>query len=99
MSISTLRVPSPLSVPGYNLVGGLAFTGVDGHPRRAEQADLDNWDPRAGFAYRIAERTVLRGGFGIFHNPLISPDRDITQGFSSRHFQPRSTSGRRHPDV
>ncbi len=75
--------PSPLSVPGYNLVGGLAFTGVDGHPRRAELADLNNWDPRAGLAYRIAERTVLRAGFGMFHNPLISPDRDITQGFSS----------------
>ena len=75
--------PSSLSVPGYNLVGGLAFTGVDGHPRRAEQADLDNWDPRLGFAYRVAETTVLRGGFGMFHNPLISPDRDITQGFSS----------------
>ena len=66
--------PSPLSVPGYNLVGGLAFTGVDGHPRRAELADLNHRDPRAGLAYRIAERTVLRAGFGMFHNPLISPE-------------------------
>ena len=31
--------PSPLSVPGYNLVGGLAFAGVNGQSRRAEQAD------------------------------------------------------------
>ncbi len=74
--------PSPLVVPGYNLVGGINFTGVDGNPRRAEQADWNNWDPRAGLAYRIANNTVIRAGFGIFHNPLISPDRDITQGFS-----------------
>jgi len=74
--------PSPLSVPGYNLIGGVDFTGVDGHPRRAEQADWNNWDPRAGLAYRIGNRTVLRAGFGIFHNPLLSSDRDTTLGFS-----------------
>ncbi|MEO8591711.1 MAG: TonB-dependent receptor [Candidatus Solibacter sp.] len=74
--------PSPLKVPGYNLVGGLAFTGVNGNPRRAEQADHNNWDPRAGLAWRIGNATVVRSGFGIFHNPLISPDRDVSQGFS-----------------
>jgi Carboxypeptidase regulatory-like domain len=74
--------PSPLSVPGYNLVGGLAFAGVNGQSRRAEQADWDNWDPRVGLAYRIGDKTVLRAGFGIFHNPLVSPDRDLSQGFS-----------------
>jgi hypothetical protein len=73
---------SPLSVPGYNLVGGLAFTGVSGHSRRVEQADHNNWDPRAGLAYRIGNKTVLRAGFGMFHNPLLSTDRDQTQGFS-----------------
>ena len=74
--------PSPLKAPGYNLVGGLAFTGASGQPSRAEQADLNNWDPRAGLAYRIDNNTVLRAGFGIFHNPLLSTDRDTTQGFS-----------------
>ena len=74
--------PSPLKVPGYNLVGGLVFTGVNGISRRVEQADHNNWDPRAGLAYRIGNKTVLRAGFGIFHNPLLSTDRDTTQGFS-----------------
>jgi hypothetical protein len=73
---------SPLKVPGYNLVGGLGFTGVNGQSRRAEQADWNNWDPRAGLVYRIDDKTAVRAGFGIFHNPLISPDRDITNGFS-----------------
>jgi Carboxypeptidase regulatory-like domain/TonB dependent receptor-like, beta-barrel len=74
--------PSPLKVPGYNLVGGLAFTGVNGNSRRVERADRNNWDPRAGLAWRIGDATVLRAGFGIFHNPLLSTDRDTTQGFS-----------------
>ena len=74
--------PSPLRVPGYNLTGGLQFRGVDGRSRRVERADRNNWNPRIGIAYRIGDRTVLRAGFGIFHNPLLSTDRDITQGFS-----------------
>jgi hypothetical protein len=73
---------SPLKVPGYNLVGGLAFTGVNGNSRRVEAADHNNWDPRAGLAYRIGDKTVVRAGFGMFHNPLLSTDRDTTQGFS-----------------
>lgn len=28
-----------------------------------------NWAPRFGFAYRISDKTVLRGGFGIYYNP------------------------------
>jgi hypothetical protein len=27
--------------------------------------DTDNWAPRFGFAYRIGEKTVIRGGYGI----------------------------------
>ncbi len=74
--------PSPLVVPGYSLRGGLAFPGVNGNSRRVERADYNNWDPRAGIVYRVARNTVLRAGFGIFHNPLLSTDRDTTQGFS-----------------
>jgi hypothetical protein len=29
--------------------------------------DHSDWGPRAGFAYQIAPKTVLRGGFGIFY--------------------------------
>jgi len=29
----------------------------------------NNWAPRLGFAYRINEKTVFRGGAGIYYNP------------------------------
>jgi hypothetical protein len=29
----------------------------------------NDWAPRFGFAYRLTEKTVVRGGFGIYYNP------------------------------
>ena len=61
-----LNAPSPLKVPGFdNLKGGLAFATKD------KRAPYDNnyagWGPRFGFAYRLKNTTVLRGGYGIFY--------------------------------
>ncbi len=33
-------------------------------------SDLNNVQPRLGFAYSLTPRTVLRGGFGVFHAPM-----------------------------
>jgi hypothetical protein len=63
-------IPSPLAQPtGLPLVGGLQFRGVDGAPRSRYQTDANNFGPRFGFAYSVTEKTVLRGGFGIFYGP------------------------------
>jgi hypothetical protein len=32
----------------------------------------NGWQPRAGFAYAPTQRTVVRGGFGLFSGPLVS---------------------------
>src|SRR5437773_12076224 len=35
-------------------------------------ADLNNWQPRAGFAYAFNKHGVIRGGFGIYNDRLVS---------------------------
>jgi hypothetical protein len=63
---------SPLagSVPGYpNLQGGLRFVGIDAD--RQFDLDRNNFGPRAGLAYSLNSKTVLRSGYGIFYLPYV----------------------------
>jgi hypothetical protein len=62
--------PSPLQVPGLNLRGGLAFPGVGGLPRGAFDRDRNNVAPRFGFALSLTDKTVVRGGYGVFFAPI-----------------------------
>lgn len=64
-------VPSPLNnTPGFsNLTGGVRFVGVGGNPRRQYDGDYNNIAPRAGLAYQINPKTVLRAGFGQLFGP------------------------------
>jgi Carboxypeptidase regulatory-like domain/TonB dependent receptor len=52
-----------------NLRGGLLFAGVGGQPDAAFNQDRNNIQPRVGFAYRLDEKTVLRGGYGLYYFP------------------------------
>jgi hypothetical protein len=52
-----------------NLRGGLLFTGVNGQPEAAFDNDYNNIQPRIGAAYRLFEKTVIRGGYGLFYFP------------------------------
>jgi len=65
-----LDSPSPLNVPGFSgFKGGVGFVGTNGAGRRTQQAQYLHLDPRLGIAYQINDRTVVRGGFGIFFEP------------------------------
>jgi len=33
-------------------------------------SDTNNWSPRVGLAYRLTDRTVMRGGYGIYYTQL-----------------------------
>jgi hypothetical protein len=62
---------SPIQIPGYNLKGGLLFTGVGGQARGAFNSDLRDWQPRAGLAYHMfsAHPLVFRAGVGRYFLP------------------------------
>ena len=58
--------PSP-AVPWITTVkGGVQFAAVNGNPKYPYQWDKNNLQPRAGFTYMLNERTILRGGYGLY---------------------------------
>jgi len=66
MSYVDPTAANPLQAPGFSdLKGVLAF--VNNSNRHNYGYDRNNWGPRIGFAYRLANKTVMRGGYGIFY--------------------------------
>jgi hypothetical protein len=63
-----------------NLTGGLVFAGVGGQPEGAFKPDRNNFQPRIGVAYQWNEKTVIRGGYGLFYYP--SAEYGGASGFS-----------------
>ena len=49
--------------------GALLFTG-HGNPRTIRATNWKDFGPRIGFAYRPFEKSVVRGGYGIFYVPI-----------------------------
>ena len=62
--------PVPEVAPSdFRVKGGLLFPGQGGLPRALTDIDRNNVSPRAGFAYSLTPKTVLRGGYGHFFGP------------------------------
>ena len=60
---------SPIAgqVRGLNLKGGLIYATGNGNSRQAFNRDLNNFQPRVGVAWRIREKLVFRGGYGLMY--------------------------------
>ena len=58
--------------PGLQALGRTQIASAIGLPDTLINTDKNNFSPRVGFAWRVGgnDKTVLRGGFGLFH-----PDR------------------------
>ena len=50
------------------VAGKLLLAGVNSDRQVGVKNDGNNWAPRFGFALQAKQRTVVRGGFGIFYN-------------------------------
>lgn len=76
--------------------GAIQFAGVDGAPRKFEETDTSALGPRFGFAYRLGEQTVIRGGYGIYYAPVVMNQFSGTPtlGFSSNPTVVDLTNGR-----
>jgi hypothetical protein len=78
------KYTSPIAeVPTLNVQGGLLFAGVNGQPSGLYQTPKNSFMPRFGLAYKLNEKTVLRGGYGIFFGFLGQRRSDVIQtGYS-----------------
>jgi len=78
----------PVQVPGLSLKGGLMYAGVDGYPTHQSDPSKTKFAPRAGFAWSVNPKTVVRGGYGLFYAPHQYPGISATslgtRGFTQR---------------
>jgi hypothetical protein len=79
-----------------NLKGSMTFAGVNGTPTKAAKTDWSTYQPRIGFAYRISDKLVARGGYGMF---VPNPTNDwlISNGFSTSTTMVTTNDGNRTP--
>jgi hypothetical protein len=67
----------------FRVQGGLTFAGAGGNPRTYWKGERNNLMPRVGLAYQVNDKTVLRGGFGLFFDTLgVNKTDSIQTGFS-----------------
>ncbi len=75
------RAPlADLPPENFRTLGGLTFAGAGGQPRALWASDKNNFAPRAGLAWQLGAKTVVRSGYGIFHGLMGIDRQDVNQG-------------------
>ncbi len=74
--------PIASQVQGLTLKGAVRFANYEGQPGTAFEPDRKNWAPRVGAAYRLGDKWVLRGGYGLYY--LGQHGLGPNTGFSQR---------------
>jgi hypothetical protein len=86
------NVPNGIPIGAFqNLSGGLVF--ASGADDVNQATDKNNWQPRIGVSYALDEKTVLRGGFGIFTSPFQIQPIDQSGFRALTNFSPSGNNG------
>jgi hypothetical protein len=72
-AVSPLNVTIPADpiagTPARQVMGGLMYAGQNGAPEHVGKPPAVKISPRFGMAYSLNDKTVLRGGYGLFWAP------------------------------
>jgi hypothetical protein len=79
-----LTAPNPAAGgrPGA-IVGAAGQSGLQAQDKTLARPDRSNFGPRLGFAYSLNDRTVVRGGIGLYYAPIlygIAGSNSLTEG-------------------
>ncbi len=76
--------PIPELAPAnFRVVGGLTFVNNGDLGRSPFRGERNNFQPRFGIAYRLLPNTVVRAGYGLFHDTIgVNSTAAIQTGFS-----------------
>ena len=83
--------PIASQVKGLDLKGAVVFSGVNGQPRSLIDTPKTAFQPRVGLAYKLRDKWVLRGGYGLYY--LGEDATGSTNGFSRQTNAVVSTDG------
>lgn len=77
-------VASPLQASsGRATLGGIEFAGQNGYKDHCCNNGATKFGPRAGFAYAVSPKMVVRGGYGVFFAPLYySTSASLAPGYA-----------------
>jgi hypothetical protein len=84
------NAPFPVQVAGLNLKGGLMYAGQNGYPTQQGTPVHTQFAPRAGAAWSLNTKTVVRGGWGLFWAPTQYP-ATTEAGLGSRGYSASTT--------
>jgi len=94
------RNPIPqLPASAFRVNGGLLF--ADANDRSVYQTRANSFSPRIGFAWKpkvLGEKTVVRGGFGIFYFPIGATGIN-QEGFSANNSLVATNNGYLTPNL
>jgi hypothetical protein len=88
----TATNPLQQSVTGLQIPGDVEYAGLGGNPTESGNALSVKPAPRFGFAYAADNKTVVRGGYGIFWAPTFFSFQN-TIGYSQTTSIVASTNG------
>src|SRR5581483_2581082 len=94
---SMVSFVDPLTKQPRQLLGGLIFAGQNGAPTVQGNQPAIKPAPRAGLVYSFNEKTVLRGGWGLYFSPWNYAAAGTTGwgqiGYSATTLVPQVASG------